>query len=949
MKRPHLLFNFFIGMLFLSAFYQPVFAQTEENRSAPGDTVVIGYGVQLRENITGSMDGMDGETMRNIPSTNFAQALQGRIAGVQMTQTNSKPGAEMQIRIRGTRSLETYISNEPLIILDGIAFAGSLNNIDPNAIKSIDILKDASATAIYGSRGANGVILVTTNHGTKGQKFRVTYDGYFGAKTLFSRYPMMDGPQLTKLRSEAARTAPETGGPPPYGTHYDESDGVNTDWQDLMYKTAITTSHNIGVTGGTAKGSYNIGAGYMRDESLLPRQNFSRISIHAGLDQQIGRYFRVGLSTNNSFNKTNGQGLNMYNSLAMSPLLNPWDESGNWKRGVKSTLESYWSYSRAAIEALGRNWDDNQSDKASYNTVFGEVKIPWIEGLTYRMTLGLNAHKQNYNTFMGTGVFSYDPNSLAHVTRNKSYRTDKAIENLITYEKSFSNVHHFTLNGLYSVEKTDYKSSYKKISDLPTDQIIEWDASKPPEDPSMGKSEGEMQLNSWMGRLMYSYDNRYLLSAIIRYDGSSRFSPENKWSTYPAVSAGWNLKKESFMDDIAWIDLLKLRIGYGKTSGTFFYSYSSPGRLSTTRPHIPDYEYKYDYDPIRPECSETWNYGLDFSLFNSRLNGSVEYYSQTTKDVLLNTALPGSGYTHVNMGKTSNKGFELSLDGILLENLNGWTWRAGFNLYTNKNEIVKLAPGQESQEGNLWFVGHPVNVVYDYEKIGLWQENDLFLKDYEPMGNVGMIKVKYTGKYNADGSPVRPIGYEDRQIIHLDPKIQGGFNTTVAYKDFDLTVIGDFQNGGKLISTLYGASSYLNLLNYWRGNMDVDYWTPENTGAKYPRPGGIRSYDSPKYANTMTVFDATYLKIRAITLGYSFDQNWLKSAGIQRLRLYVTAQNPFVLFSPYHNETGMDPETNSYGSENQQTGNSSISSSLPVISANAPATRNYLFGINLTF
>ena len=941
MKNPHLFFNFFIGMLFLSAFYQPVFAQTEENRSAPGDTVVIGYGVQLRKNITGSMDGMDGETMREIPSTNFAQALQGRIAGVQMTQTNSKPGAEMQIRIRGTRSLS--ISNEPLIILDGIAFSGSPNDIDPNAIKSIDILKDASATAIYGSRGANGVILITTNHGTKGQKFRVTYDGYFGAKTLFSRYPMMDGPQLTKLRSEVARTAAEIGGHPPFNNFGDESDGVNTDWQDLVYKTAITTSHNIGVTGGTAKGSYNIGIGYMRDESLLPGQNFSRISLHAGLDQQIGRYFRVGLSTNTSFNETNGQGFNMYNLLAMSPLLDPWDKSGNWKRGVESpTGHRYWSYSRDAIEALGDDdWNDNESTTASYNTVFGEVKIPWIEGLTYRMTLGLNVHKRDYGTFTGTGVFSYYPENPSYATINKSDRTDKTVENLITYEKSFNNVHHFILNGLYSVEKADYETSFDRAYNVPSDHFKNWEFNKntPIEERlDEGGSEGEAQLNSWMGRLMYSYDNRYMLSVTIRYDGSSRYVFENKkWNTYPAISAGWNLKKESFMDDIAWIDLLKLRIGYGKTSSPYITSYSSTGKLSG--------RYRYFYNPISLERSETWNYGLDFSLFNNRLNGSIEYYSQTTSNALIYKYLPGGGSTLENMAKTSNKGVELSLDGILLDNLNGWTWRAGVNLYTNKNEIVKLAPGQESQEGNLWFVGHPVNVIYDYEKIGLWQEGDPYLNVLEPYGNIGMIKVKYTGKHNADGSPVRPIGPEDRQIIELDPKFQGGFNTTVAYKDFDLTVIGDFQNGGKLYSSLYGGTSYLNLLNSWYGNMDVDYWTPENTNAKYPRAGGYQQ----KYANTMAVFDATYLKIRAITLGYSFDQNWLKSAGIQRLRLYVTAQNPFVLFSPYHSETGMDPETNSYGHENQRITSTSVSKDLPIISVNTPATRNYLFGVNLTF
>jgi hypothetical protein len=301
-----------------------------------------------------------------------------------------------------------------------------------------------------------------------------------------------------------------------------------------------------------------------------------------------------------------------------------------------------------------------------------------------------------------------------------------------------------------------------------------------------------------------------------------------------------------------------------------------------------------------------------------------------------------------NIGETQNKGVELSLNGVIVDSPSGWSWELGFNLYSNHNELVALASGQTRDESNWWFVGYPINVIFDNEKIGLWQEGDEYLSILEPGGNVGMIKVKYVGDYNEDGSPTRKIGPEDRQIMSVDPDFMGGFNTRLAYKGFDLTAVGAFKSGGILISTLYSASGYLNLMTGRRGNVKVDYWTPENTDAKYPNPAGVLSGDNPKYGNTLGYFDASYLKIRAFTLGYNIDNiNGIKNAGFDRLRLYVTVQNPFVMFSPYHKESGMDPETNSYGNENAAT--VAYQRRLLTIGTNTPTTRNYLIGLDLAF
>ena len=301
------------------------------------------------------------------------------------------------------------------------------------------------------------------------------------------------------------------------------------------------------------------------------------------------------------------------------------------------------------------------------------------------------------------------------------------------------------------------------------------------------------------------------------------------------------------------------------------------------------------------------------------------------------------------VGKTRNKGFEFSINGTILDNHHGWTWEAGLNFYTNKNELVELASGAEQDESNWWFVGQPINVIYDYQKIGIWQTNEEEARKIaEPGGNAGMIKIKYNGEYDTNGLPKRAYGSADRQIMKVDPDWEGGFNTRVAYKNWDLALVASFRHGGTLISTIYGAQGYLNMLSGRRNNISVNYWTEDNPTNDYPKPGGIESSNNPKYGNSLAYFSGSYLKMRTITLGYNFNQSWLKRCGITKARIYATVQNPFVLFSPYHSESGMDPETNSYGNENQAV-NTFYKSRLLVAGYNTPSTRNWLLGLNITF
>ena len=927
----------------------------EEDAGQLKEVIVIGYGTQRKEAVTGSVASIGGKELNEVPAANVTQALQGRLAGVDLTQTSTKPGAAMQIRIRGTRSLTG--SNDPLIVLDGVPFAGSIGDINPVDIKSVDVLKDASATAIYGSRGANGVILITSNKGRKNQKATFNYNGFSGVKQVFGKYDMMDGAKFAALRDYSTL----------YTDGIDESRGTNTDWQNSLYGAGEMISHDVSVSGGTENGAYNAGLGYYKEESVLPGQKYERFSIRAGLDQQVGGAFRIGFNTNSNYAVTNGDNIGTGTILATSPLANPYNPDGSLKRTVRMGGDENWVYTRESINNLGESYVNQTRAFSSYNNIFAEVKIPGVQGLKYRMNTGLNLRLSNSGYYEGQGVFDVNPTTISNASISNTLSTQWLIENLITYDKTFAEKHTVNFVGLYSNEQFTSNTSQISRNGITSDAFQFYNLGQSEEEAVINPANQDYTqwgLSSYMARAMYSYDNKYFISGTIRSDGSSRLAKGNKWVTYPAVSAGWTISNESFMKKLSWVNLLKVRAGYGETSNQAVDPYQTLGALSTRPYNFGTTNSTGVYVTTLPnpnlgwEYSTTWNYGLDFAFLNNRLSGTIEYYKTNTKDLLQRVNLPAtngvSSYVG-NVGETENKGYEIALNGVILDNPKGLSWTVGVNLYANQNKLVKLASGSQRDEGNSWFVGYNINSIYDYQKVGIWQEGDPYMSVYEPgptninqQGTVvGSIKVKYTGDFNPDGSPTRAINASDRQIIETDPDFQGGFNTSLTYKGFDFSAVGAFKSGGILVSTLYGGNSYLNLLNGRRSNVDVDYWTPDNRDAEFPNPRGIRSGDNPKYMSTMGYFDASYVKIRALTLGYTLDEKLMKSLGIERLRLYCTAQNPFVFFSPYHKMSGMDPETNSYGDENQAV--NSYQRRFLVIGTNTPSTRNFLFGLNLTF
>jgi len=914
--------------------------------------VVVGYGTQRKEAVTGSVASIGGDKLRDVPSANISQALQGRLPGVDIEQTSTRPGSTAQIRIRGDRSLTG--SNDPLIVLDNIPFIGSLADINPNDIRSIDILKDASATAIYGSRGSNGVILVTTNRGQKGQKAKLSYNTYTGIQTVFAKYPMMNGAEFVALRKAAGL----------YSNNLDESNNVNTDWQNLLFRPGLVTDHNISIAGGSQQGSYSVGLGYYQNQAVLPSQAYKRYQMRASIDQQFGNFFRVGFTTNSNYNLSTGSQVGIYANLSATPIANPYNADGSLKRVIHMAADDQYVLTKGRVDSLNKAgvWLNETRGVATYNSIYGEVSAPWVKGLKYRVNVGADFVQSNNGNYTGAGVNNINAQAVSSAGISNAQTYHWTIENLLTYDHRFAEKHNVNVTGLYSTEQNKFNSSSMSATDIPADAFQFYNIGQANGQITVNPANQSYQLSglkSYMGRVMYSYDDRYMLSATIRSDGSSRLAPGHKWHTYPAVSVGWNIAKESFMKNFPAINALKLRAGFGQTSNQAIAPYSTLGLLSTRPYNFGPTGYATGYyvssipNPgLGWEYSKTLNVGLDFTLFQDRLSGTIEYYSTKTDGILQSVNLPPtSGVSSIvqNVGKTQNNGIEIGLNGTILRNVNGWTWDLGFNIYANRNKLIALADGSAQDVNNSWFVGHNINSIYDYKKIGLWQKGDANMNVLEPgvdSNVIGSIKVLYTGGVDGTGKPTRAIGTADRQIMDVDPDFQGGFNTRVAYKGFDFSTVGVFKSGGVLVSTLYGSAGYLNLETGRRNNVKIDYWTPDNTDAKYPRPGRQISGDNPKYGSTLSYFNASFLKIRTISLGYDFNYKLLKNSNF-RLRMYATVQNPFVLFSPYHKESGMDPETNSYGNENQAV--AGYPRRILTIGTNTPSTRNFILGLNLSF
>lgn len=913
-----------------------------EDSTILDEVVVVGYGVQKKRVVTGAIANLDAEKISAIPVPSGVQAMQGQVAGVDIVQTGGRPGANPTIRIRGRRSITA--SNDPLFVIDGIpqtSGTNAINDINPQDIESMEILKDAAATAIYGSRGANGVIIITTKRGSEGRTV-VAYDGYFGTTSALRTVDMMNGPEFGDLKRESRRRGWDGEIPSDDLVWTDPiepaslANGTSTNYQDLVLGDGWQTNHQLSLRGGTAKTQFNIALGYFDEQGIISNMDFSRLTARVNLDHKIDKTFSAGVSflaTNTTQNF--GSNATMGEALANNPLGVPYDAEGN--------LLLLPTNDGIRTNPLSELVENAVVDRRTTNRIFVPfyIKANVLEGLTYTVNFGPDVRLFKRGQFTGRNT-----NRNRGGISNAGIRNDQEIgytlENILNYNKSFTGGHTLGVTALQSIQALNFQRHETQVSNLPYESQLFHNIGTAEVKGDLRSRLQEWSLMSFMGRVNYDYNNKYLFSATLRADGSSRLSEGNKWAYFPGVSLGWRILEEPFMDNVAWLDELKLRVSYGAVGNTSINPYQTAGALSRTTyawDESPAFGFGLNQIPnpdLGWEISSTTNIGVDFSMLNGRFNGAIEVYRTNTTDLLLARNLPfTSGYNNVlqNIGSTQSDGIEFSIGAAIVNN-SDFQWSVDFNISTYNEKITELALTDANGNpiddvGNRWFIGQPIRVFYDYEKIGIYQTNEADLASSAENKVPGEIKLR---DQNGDGIITAA---DDRIILGTDvPDFLGGITNRFSYKGFDLSFFFFFRQGGMINSAFHTSGSFNGLFGRYN-NLDVDYWTPNNPTNEFPRPN--ENQERPRNNSTLGYHDGSFVKLRNASLGYTIPQNIASKLRMSRLKVYVSGQN-LLLWSPYDT---FDPEvdnTNTASLPTVGSGNSII-----------PSTRLILFGINAQF
>lgn len=922
------------------------------------EVVVVGYGTQKKSDITGSIVSINEQALKEVPVANLSQALQGRASGIDIQKSggNSKPGASPVIRIRGARSLGA--TNDPLFVVDGIPYNGNINDLNPDDVISIEVLKDASSTAIYGSRGANGVILVSTKRGKIGDAI-VTYSGYAGVTKNLGKIDVMNGKEFEMLKKWAVVNGNFVSGVPKY-TGIDDpkilTDGIfapqelesikmgrSTDWQDLIYKNGITTNHQIGVSGGSEKTQYALSGGYHNETGIYPGQSFERFTAKISVDQKLGKYVRVGLNTINTFSYVKGEGANpMGQVLRASPLATPYDETGKLWGFVPGSANQVWNPLGDFVEGAKI---ENRKRFGTFTTLYLEATL--AEGLKYRFNGGAEIKSDVYGNFYASAT-SNNLGGLSTSSNRTGFRTDYTLENILTYDKVIADDHKINFTGLFSLQEAQNQSNTFNNNNLIADDIWYYN-------PQLGSNlvgtgdYSKWALISYMGRLNYGFKDKYLLTLTMRSDGSSRLAPGGKYKVFPSAAVAWNLIQEDFIKSAHYISNLKLRGSYGMVGNTSIDAYGTLGALTGVNYNFGDKTTTGLYLSNVPNPTLTWentttaNIGLDFGFLNNRITGSIEAYQVYTDKLLLPQNLPfTSGIPNAvltNVGKSENRGleFQFSTTNVDGDGKKKFRWTTDLNVSINRGKITQLQEGVINDITNNRFVGQPIGTIYDYNRVGIWQNTPADTAEAKRLGLtlttgtgsvIGNIRVADT---NGDGK----ITADDRVFIgSSQPKWSGGMTHRFAYKNLDFTVVTFGRFGSTIISSVHN-SGFANTFQGNYNNLDVNYWTPTNHENYWPKPNAA-STNTPNNS-TLGYFDGTFVKIRSMTLGYNLPVPFAAKIGCKSLRVYAAVNDAFILFSKYRNiYKGIDPEA--------ITGSSNRSS----VGVDTPASYSMTFGLNMT-
>ena len=945
--------------------------------SSLNEVVVIGYGTQKKSQTTGAISSLNSRQLTEMPVTNVAQALQGRVAGVDVAQSGSKPGSVPTIRVRGRRSFRA--SNDPLYVVDGVPLAGTpafvntpnygavggiadattgFEDLNPNDVQSIEILKDATATAIYGARGANGVVLITTKRGTlTGQrKTTVSYDNYFGTSQALDKINLFSGPEFAEYIRESRRaiatgsTYKDAAGVPVPSGKADafadsklfeaiEIDGIaknrTTDYQDMMLQQGRMQSHSIGVQGGNEKTAFYVSGSFFQDKGISYGLDYTRMSLRANIDHQINDRVKVGLSTYGMYSIRNGANLNPYSfTIQQNPLGRERDDAGN----IIFAQTSDALLTNPLAEIVPGAQIDEAKKYRILNSLYTEIKL--MEGLTYRVNFGPDMTIQRAGRFVGSQTNALKGGAATAAIQNQ-FGFNWVLENIVNYNKAYGK-HDFGVTALHSFQKDNFEVNGLAVIGVPTESQSFHNLDGATSVTGVATELIPRQINSFMGRVNYAYDGKYLLTATLRRDGASPFGDNTKYGNFPGIALGWNMHNENFLKNTSWIDILKLRLSLGVVGNQAVAPYQTQALLSRTA-YAWGTTAAFGQRPgtlvnpnLKWEQSTTKNLGVDFSFFKGRVNGSLEFYQVNTTDLLLANQLPTStGFPFVtnNVGETQNKGVELSLTTVNVDK-GGFKWTTDFMFTKNNEQIVSLYNGAVDDVGNKWFIGKPLSAFFDIKKDGIWQTNEAdAARSYG--SRPGQIKVNDNNGRDATtgqltGKPDGKINADDRIYLGSEiPDWSGGITSRFSYKGFDASII-IFARYGQMI--LSGFHRNNNALAGRYQQIKVDYWTPNNPTNEFPQP--VTNQEFPVNNTALIYFDGSFVKIRNINFGYTLPNNITRKIGVESLRVFSSIQQPKI-WSQYRDKyNGIDPEAN----EGATLGNNIT-----------PAISTVTFGLNVKF
>lgn len=886
------------------------------------EVVVVGYGVQKRKDVTGAVASVSEKDYADLAITDITQALAGRVPGLDITSKGSNPGDAGSIVMRGHRSF--VASNDPLIILDGMTFYGSMNDINPDDVKSIDVLKDASSTAIYGSKGANGVIIITTKRGDVGSpKFML--ESQVGVQVAH-KMPLMNAEQWVGRMYEGARTTGLTGDAlESYvqkrlgNNEWDYyQNGGSTDWQDLLLQTGFRHKHQLSVSGGTERVKYNISGNILSHEGVIPSRMLNRYSIRPNIDIDLTKNLKIGMSTLLTYNNRHSDVSDeaYTDSRMLPPTAYPYDKDGNLI--IRASNTATW-YKNALTEVKTEAYRWENKTYSAYVNFYADWKI--LPSLNYRLNLSAdvisNTEKQ---AALSESNARHGDGDLASIYNKHSNR--ESIENILTYDKILGKKHHFTLTGVHAFQQSHMEDNKTVVTQIPYFPALWNNIGAAAAVKEYASDLEEWKLLSFAGRLFYSYDEKYLLTASIRADGASQFAPKHKWGYFPSVALAWRLSEESFMQGTSdWLSNLKLRLNYGVSGNQGIKPYQTQGNLTTTKYSFGDQEGlgmrpgELANQDLKWEKTAVYNIGLDFGFFNNRIAGNIELYNSKTTDLLMYRNLPittGFEKTLQNVGSTQNKGIELALQTQNIVNKN-FSWNTNLSFYLNREEIVELYNGKVDDVGSKWFIGSPITVYYDYNWIGIWQtEEAAEAAKYDRVP--GQIKTE-------DRDKSETVNDADRTILgSSQPDFVLNMVNSFRYRNWDLS-FEMYTRWGHMINA--GILSQEATTN---GNgLKMNYWTPENPTNDYPRPDeGAQGYQQ---GSVLSYRDGSFIRLKNLTVGYTLPQSFVKKLHLSRVRLYLTGENMYNWSKDNLDKYNFDLETGS---------------AFPTISS-------YTFGLNVTF